>query len=154
MLELYETRCPMCHEIGQIHYTVWHENIPATIRMECKTHGVLTKKAIDEFDRALIEKIQVVPFQSSIKNTRFIENSRINILKNKYLTDFFTKRNHIILTRLMEEINAVQSAPIRSFLKFMFSSTLRKTSKLISTKGGLSIGFWIPKKNRKEKSGL
>ena len=146
----YDSKCPECNEIGKIHYVVWHQETPSSIRMECKNHGILTKDVIDKQDLDLISKIENIQYDSKLKNNKFIRNSRINISKDMYLKDFFTKRNFITLSMLLNQIELLENSTEQDFLKFILSSTLRKTSNLIGTKGGLSVGFWIPKKNRKE----
>ncbi|MHA1785994.1 MAG: DNA methyltransferase [Candidatus Helarchaeota archaeon] len=148
--EFYNTLCPKCNEKALIHYVVWNEDKPHAIRLECNKDGILTKYNIDDFDTNIIRKIDAIKYESIIENIYFLENSRINISKKKKLEHFFTKRNFLALTALITEINSLENSPEKEFLKFIFSSSLRKTTKLISTKGGLSVGFWIPKKNRKE----
>jgi len=150
IFDLYKSYCPKCKEIGRIHYIVWQDETPTSIRMECINHGMLTKEVVDDFDLKLIEKIETIEYESKLKNIKFIKNSRINISRDMYLTDFFTKRNFIALSLFLEQIEILDNSPEKDFLKFIMSSTLRKTSNLIGTKGGLSVGFWIPKKNRKE----
>ena len=147
---IYQSYCPKCKEIGQIHYIVWQNETLASIRMECRNHGILTKEAIDDFDLKLIAKVETIQYKSKLKNIKFIRNSRINISREMYLTDFFTKRNFIALSLFLEQIEILENSHEKDFLKFIMSSTLRKTSNLIGTKGGLSVGFWIPKTNRKE----
>ncbi|NHI93248.1 MAG: hypothetical protein EAX96_12180 [Candidatus Lokiarchaeota archaeon] len=150
IFDLYETNCPICKGIARINYVIWEDDTPIAVRLYCIKDGILTKNKIEKKDIELINEIEKINWKSKINNVKFIQNSRINVSKNMYLMDFFTKRNFLALSSLIDEINSLSACAEREFLKFIFSSTLRKTSKLISTKGGLSLGFWIPKKNRKE----
>ncbi len=150
IFEFYQSNCPECNQLSRLHYMVWHNDLPSLIRLECKTHGIFTKEVIDASDFNIMKRIENLEYNSKVNNFKFLKNSRINISKDMYLSDIFTKRNFIALSIFLENIQSLENSAEKDFLKFIFSSTLRKTSNLIGTKGGLSLGFWIPKNNRKE----
>ena len=47
IFDFYKSNCPKCNQIGNMHYIVWQNDSPFLIRLECATHGVLTKNKID-----------------------------------------------------------------------------------------------------------
>jgi hypothetical protein len=155
--DLYLTRCPKCGKFGQLSYMVYDNEEPIWLRLYCSHEGKIKnikKKELDRQDYDLLNKIEEINIPFWFPDDTLIENSRINITNQLQINQLFTKRNLITLSIINEEISKVPDSPEKELLKLTFSNILRKSSKLIGTKGGLSIGYWIPKKNRKENNPL
>jgi len=151
--DLYLTKCPICGKKSEILYVVYDNNTPIWLRLNCNHNGKIEnikKKKLDNEDFILIKKINEFNIPYWIPNNEFFRNSRINIKDNIKIESLFTKRNLIILSIINNEISKLKECPEKWLIYLTFSSILRKTSKLIGIKGGLSIGYWIPKKGRKE----
>lgn len=155
--DLYLTRCPKCGRFGQLSYMVYDNEEPICLRLYCNHEGKIKnikKKELDSQDYDLLNKIEKISIPFWVPDDTLIENSRINITNQLQINQLFTKRNLITLSIINEEISKISDSPEKELIKLTFSNILRKCSKLISTKGGLSIGYWIPKKNRKENNPL
>ncbi|MHA1751623.1 MAG: DNA methyltransferase [Candidatus Helarchaeota archaeon] len=151
--DLYLTRCPICGKKSQFLYMVYDLDSPKWLRLMCTHNNRLKnikKTTLDEDDFKLINKCDNIKIPFWIPDVKLYKNTRINIHDHYSVKTFFTKRNLIAISILLHEISQIEECLEKSLLYFIFSSILRKCSKLIGLKGGLSIGYWIPKIDRKE----
>ncbi|MBD3227445.1 MAG: hypothetical protein GF329_04580 [Candidatus Lokiarchaeota archaeon] len=151
--DLYLTECPICGRKSEFSYMVYDQDRPIWLRLYCEHEGKrrnIKKKTLNNDDFKLIRKIGGIKVPYWVPENIFYRNSRINIADNVSIDYFYTKRNLITLSIINHEINRIKPCPEKDLLKLTFSNILRKTSKLIGTKGGLSIAYWIPKRGRKE----
>ncbi|MHA1229891.1 MAG: DNA methyltransferase [Candidatus Helarchaeota archaeon] len=151
--ELYSTKCPICNKMTTFSYMVYEYESPIWLRFNCKHNNKIKnikKIDLDEHDLKLIERIKNFKIPFWTPNVKLFENSRINVHTNCTIQNFFTKRNMIALSIINHEITQLESIPEKKLLFLIFSSIIRKCSRLIGIKGGLSIGYWIPKKGWKE----
>lgn len=112
----------------------------------------------DDARKATYPEIQPSWYPESI----MFENSRINVGKNEKVSDLFTPRALVGLSKILEKIEEIQDESIRNIFKIAFSGTLSQSSNLVfvirnrkvngavSSKaevGSWVVGYWVPEEH-------
>ena len=104
-------------------------------------------------------KIESIPY--FYPKTHFFHNPRVNTKKGQKVCDLFTPRNLYALSMLYNEIEKVEKKEIKDILKFVFTSSVGQSSKMVfivkrrgknngntvekKEVGSWVIGYWTPK---------
>ena len=154
--QLYLTKCPKCRKDASVLYTVYDgasidsPGKPARIRYACSACRRRGVKIPSQDDKRTISALQRSRIPQPYPRKSLLTNTRINIHEGSRVDMFFTARNLAALSKLIQAIQGISDASARDQLRYAFSSLLRSASKLMGTGGGLSFGFWIPKRGMKE----
>jgi 16S rRNA G966 N2-methylase RsmD len=163
---LYETTCGRCSKIrekGIISHTIWKEengtSRPEQIWYGTSRHKSRISKKPDDEDLALLKRIDSEPLPYWVPTSRFAYNGRSFLKADKSaptVDALFTRRNLRALSIIWNEINKVTYKDGRDFLRFVFSSSLSKASKLnrenvggpkSKGRGWTVHAYWVPPEN-------
>jgi len=154
--QLYVTRCPRCGKRARVLYTIYDKaslkssGKPVKMRYVCNACGKAGSKPPSAEDKRTISALQRKRISQYYPRRPLLTNTRINVHKESRVDMFFTRRNLTALSKLFQALERTPDSQVRDLLRYTFSSSLRSASKMMSTGGGLSFGFWIPKKGMKE----
>ena len=161
---LYETRCRKCGNNVIATHIIWKKEkknskneTPQKIWYLCENCGDKTFQRVDpdSEDFRNFREIENAKIPFWYPDNELIWNSRVNVYKGMKVSDLFTKRNLIALSILLNEIERIKNKNIRDMFKFIFSSSLAGSSRLVSLEkrkgkkkvelGGWAYrGYWIP----------
>jgi len=152
--ELYSTICVKCKKDAIAEAIIWECNEPKQIRYYCSCSKKLQTKTVTSLDIRKLKDLEKKSVPYWYPKNELIWNSRINVHKDEKVSDLFTKRNIIGLSILLNEIESIKDGKIQDLFKFVFTSSLAQTSKIIPFMGGFKSGgpswkvrgFWIPEK--------
>lgn len=158
--ELYKTKCRNCGNDVPITHVIWEKHndneIPIEIWYKCPLCGdrKFQQRNLNTEDINLINEIKKKKIPYWYPTNKLIWNSRINVSKNTKVSDLFTKRALIALSILLHEIESIEEKDIKELFKFVFTSSLAGSSKLIPVvHGGRECkswtirGYWMPPKH-------
>ncbi len=105
-------------------------------------------------DEINAKKIKIEDIPYFYPQTSFFNNSRINTNKGRRVYDLFTTRNLYALSMLYNEIENVEKDEVRDLLKFVFTSSVGQSSKMVfvvnnrgkkggNTMGKKEVGSWV-----------
>jgi len=150
--ELYTTICLKCGKKTTAEAIIWEKSAPKEIRYSCHCSKGSLWKEVSRFDKTKLGEIERRRIPYWIPQNELIWNTRVNVHKGMRVSDLFTRRNLIALSILLNEINHIRDKKVQEIFKFIFTSAVANTSKMIPyrqrlTTGGpawVIRGFWIP----------
>lgn len=154
--ELYKTKCIKCGNTGVTTHSVWQDKSDKEILTEvwykCKCHNNTLKKKPGKEDFTTLEKIEKMKIPYWYPTTKLMYNHLPFIKKEKRnaIDELFHKRELIALSILYNEIGKTKNKDIKDLLKFVFTSGVVFSSKLIfnrSSVGGPGWNvhsYWVP----------
>lgn len=130
---LYATKCPWCTQKAIATHTIWKSSSPQKIRFWCLFCKANSWKAPTRVDIEKIEKIEKKEVPYWYPKQMLIWNTRVNVDENMSVPDLFSKRNLFALSILYNEIQKIpeEQKDIKSLMKFVFTSALPQTSKMV-----------------------
>ncbi|MEW6295498.1 MAG: DNA methyltransferase [Candidatus Diapherotrites archaeon] len=152
--ELYETSCPKCNSKAVIIGMAYDNGNPFEMVYECPKCGKKRGK-ITDFDIKKMKKIEEIKIKEWYPTTKMYYNGNSFLKKEKKdsVDQLFSKRNLIILSKILSLIEKTDDNKIRDMLKFVFSSTLPQASKMMPyikesvgkiCKGWTVHSYWVP----------
>jgi 16S rRNA G966 N2-methylase RsmD/Zn ribbon nucleic-acid-binding protein len=147
--DLYATKCPKCHNEAITTHTIWEQNKPILVRIECSNCGRKTERRATEADRRWIEKInrmKIPYYYPKDIPLHFSAKRQVD-----YIHELFEHRALIGLSILLHEIEKIAEKDIRLLMKFVFTSAVSQASRLvfvIKERGGkgktgkYEVGSW------------
>jgi len=161
---LYKTKCRKCGNDVIATHLIWKKErkdssneIPQRIWYLCGNCGDRTFQRVDptEEDLYKLNEIENMKIPFWYPNNELIWNSRVNVHRGMKVSDLFTKRSLVALLILLNEIGKIKDKDIRAMFKFIFSSSVAGSSRLVSLEkrrgkekielGGWAYrGYWIP----------
>lgn len=159
---LYKTTCRKCGNNVVVTHTIWKKEknlkeTPQHLWYICERCGdkSFQKVAPEKEDREKLDEIERTRIPFWYPDNELVWNSRINVHKGMRISDLFTKRNLIALSVLLNEIEGIENEPVKNMVKFIFSSSIAGSSRLVSLEkrggkkevelGGWAYrGYWIP----------
>lgn len=148
--ELYKTDCPDCKDKAILLGMAWKNTIPFEKVFVCKKCGRKRKK-LSENDLAKIAeigKMKIEYWYPKDVNLPPMKKEKLD-----YVHELFTKRNLMALTFLLNEIEAINENNIKNMMKFVFTSALPQTTKMMPyvkesvgkiCKGWTVHSYWVP----------
>jgi len=148
--KLYETLCSKCRSIAELYGVAWENGKPFEKVLNCPKCGRMRNK-IDQYDLDKIEEIEKMDIEFW-----YPKNAELPPLKREKLTfvhELFTKRNLIVLSAIFNEIDKLQEGNLKELMKFVFSSALAQTTKMMPyvhetigkiCKGWTTHSYWVP----------
>lgn len=155
--KLYETRCPKCNSKSRIIGMAYNDKKPFEMVYECLQCGKKRDK-ITEFDINKLKEIEKIKIEKWYPTTKFSYNEG-NFKEGTHNPDIdsvdklFTKRNLIILSKILSLIENTNDNKIKDMLKFIFTSTLPQASIMMPyvnesigkiCKGWTVHRYWVP----------
>jgi adenine-specific DNA methylase len=134
--KLYETKCPSCGKNALALATIWDrdKNQELEIRLYCPYCDDKHRKKPDEYDIKKLQSIEKTTINYWYpKDKLYYENGRPFKKKeiNEQISDLFTKRALIALSRIYHEIETIEIDELtRDFLKFSFTSRVHIASNM------------------------
>lgn len=159
---LYQTTCSKCNKKTIASAFIWKDNKPTLVRYTCSCSKGTQWKEVDGSDLQKIKEIEETEIPIWYPDNELIWNTRVNVHKGTKVSDLFTRRNLIALSKIYHEIEASEDESLRNILEFTFSSALPQASKLVfvirrrgRSKGKVekskpevgswaTRGYWIP----------
>ncbi len=152
--ELYETKCPKCNSKSNIIGMAYDNGTPFEMVYECPKCGKKRAK-ITEFDVKKVKKIDSMEIGEWYPTTKMYYNGSPFLKKEKKdsLDQLFTKRNLIVLSKILSLIEKVNDTKVKDMLKFVFSSTVPQASIMMPyvkesigkiCKGWTVHSYWVP----------
>jgi adenine-specific DNA methylase len=129
--DMYQVKCGRCGNNALTEAIVWKDNTPKEIRYLCTCIGKSQWKMADKDDLNQIKKVEVKDIPYWYPKNKLIWNTRVNVHKDTYVYDLFTKRNLSVLSIIFNEINKIKDTTVKEVLRFTFTSTLPQASKLV-----------------------
>jgi putative DNA methylase len=137
-------KCPFCENKFNYATLDLKDEAFTELRFKCDSCGA--RETIQDPPSEMIRKepSEVSYWYPNLKlsypsGKRFITSRRM-----KTVPDLFTKTNLQALSILYHFVEAINDASTRDFMKFVFSSTLHLTSRLIMLKRGTEAGWNVP----------
>jgi hypothetical protein len=160
---LYSTKCVKCGAPAIADWIEWSglEEQILRVKYDCPTCGGPYEKLPDREDILRAKRIEK-GFAPKIRQdrlwfpkTRIPSGDKTSSLLNRGLTSFhelFTRRNLLALSILFRDIERIQAADARDFLKFTFSSSLKWASQQSHLRGHIVEGwamhaYWVYPRN-------
>ncbi len=160
--KLYLTTCPICQYWDAVAtHTIWENGQQSEIWVACP--NCKTSKVIKTPSPQDIQFVANLPEPTEWYPTlRLIENPRINAKAGMRVSDLFTNRALIALSKLLKSIHHIDDNSIRDVLLFCFSAALSQASKMVfvirrrgkntgkrdkkgrAEVGSWVIGYWVP----------
>ena len=155
--DLYETICPKCNAKSKIVGMAYENGNPFEMVYECPLCGKERDK-ITDFDIKKIREIGKIEIKEWYPTKRFYYNGNGFMKKEKSesVDNLFTKRNLIMLSKIIAIIEKVEDNKIKEMLKLVFTSALPQASIMMPyvkesigkiCKGWTVHSFWIPPKH-------
>jgi len=143
--------CEEYHQItssmvsGEVMKEIWYLN-----QYKSKVVKTPTKR---DFNK--IVEIENFNYKIKLKSDFMFKNKRTLVHEGMNLKNLFTKRNLIALSLINESINKIKDKNLKKLFRFVFSSSVAQSSRLIPYRGGFKSGgpawtvsgFWIPRKH-------
>lgn len=155
--DLYKTKCKYCGKGVVAEAIIWEGDSPKQIgySCNCKKREKRLWEEVSKTDLTLLDKLNKKSVPHWYPKTELIWNTRVNVHKGDRVSDLFSKRNLIALSILYNKIETIRRKALKDLMKFVFTSALAQTSKMIPYQGGFSTGgpswkvrgFWRPKKH-------
>ncbi len=155
--DLYETKCPKCDSKSIIVGMAYDNGTPFEMVYECPRCGKKRAK-ITDFDVKKLKKIDGIEIKDWYPTTKFYYDGDPFMKKEKSnsVDQLFTKRNLIVLSKILYLIEKIEDVKTRDMLKFVFSSTVPQASIMMPyvkesigkiCKGWTVHSYWIPPKH-------
>ena len=149
----YETKCSNCGEIGLIQKVIFDRD---DWKSEPKIKSIYYKCAcnkktlIKEADYQDVNNLNIEYNVENIKDMELIINSRLAVYEGEKISNIFTKRNFVILDKIIGYLND-ESLEFRECFKYIVLSILH-LSKITDTHSNSQWPLWTPKKDCVEKN--
>jgi len=155
--DLYETRCPKCESKSLIVGMAYENGTPFEMVYECPKCGKKRSK-ITEFDVKKLKKIGGIEIKDWYPTKRLVYDGN-SFKEGTHNPDIdsvdklFTKRNLVVLSKILNLIEKVEDSKTKDMLKFVFSSTVPQASIMMPyvkesigkiCKGWTVHRYWIP----------
>jgi len=148
----YRTRCSKCGQRAKLIGVAWNNGKPFEKVFDCSKCGRIRNK-INEQDIELINHTEEAEI-----NQWYPKNKLPPMKKEKldYVYELFTKRNLIILSSLLSEIDTMEKSNTKEIMKLIFTSSLAQTTKMMPyvhesigkvCKGWVQHSYWVPPKH-------
>jgi DNA modification methylase len=146
--------CPSCAKSISI-TRAGIDEIPLELWYSCTNCMNKEKREPDSEDKRLLESIDAMSIKTPASEFRMLRNPRLLIFGDTRVSDFFTKRNLIILSSIVKEIELIEDPAIRDVLRNVLTGGVAQASKLVAYRNGFTTGgpawtvsgFWIPSKH-------
>lgn len=148
--KLYETVCSKCGGKAELYGVAWENSKPFEKFFNCTRCGS-TRSKIAQYDLDKIAEIEKMEVEFW-----YPRNAKLPPLKREKLTfvhELFTKRNLIVLSAILDEIEKLKEGNLKELMKFVFSSALAQTTKMMPyvhesigkiCKGWTTHSYWVP----------
>lgn len=151
LLPYYYTKCPYCGKNAVITSVIFDKpsrnadiNIK-TINFRCSCTSKSTKLADDNDYKSININEEI----KNIKSEFLIPNSKIAVYENQHIDQIFTKRNYLILDKIIGIINHLEN--YNDLFKYLLMSIIH-LAKITDTHSSSQWPLWIPKNNCVEKN--
>ncbi len=148
--KLYETTCLGCNSTARLLGMAWENTTPFEKVYVCKKCGRKREK-LSENDLAKIAEIEKMKIEYWYPKD--VKLPPMKKEKLNYVHELFTKRNLMALALLFNEIEAINENNIKNMMKFVFTSALPQTTKMMPyvkesvgkiCKGWTVHSYWVP----------
>lgn len=151
LLPYYYTKCPHCKENAVTTSVIFDKSsrnadiVIKAINYRCSCTSKSTKLP-DAYDYKAININEVI---NNIKSDFLIPNSKIAVYENQYIDQIFTKRNYIVLDKIIGIIDNLED--YNDLFKYLLMSIIH-LSKITDKHSSSQWPLWIPKKDCVEKN--
>lgn len=149
----YRTNCNNCGGFGVVQKILFdRESIESEIKLKKVYYKCnCSKKTLEkEPDLEDIKNININYMIRNIDDIELLYNSRLAVYKGEKISDIFTKRNFVVLDKIVEIIND-ENDVLADNLKYILLSILH-LSKITDTHSNSQWPLWTPKTNCIEKN--